>query len=99
MSDLELRSGSDGVLHMVGELDMASADGFARDVLARVDGYDELVLDLSELLFVDSTGVRTFLQLAKKVEPKTVVLRNPQPGVAYLLELVRIGSFGIRVEP
>ncbi|MGZ4147926.1 MAG: STAS domain-containing protein [Actinomycetota bacterium] len=84
---------------LLGELDMASAERFARDALAGLDGHDDLVLDLSGLSFVDSTGVRAFLQLAKTVDPKTVVLRNPQPSVAYLLELVRIGSFGIRIEP
>jgi anti-anti-sigma regulatory factor len=48
-------------------------------------------LDLSGLSFVDSTGVRSFLQIAKELEPKTLVLRSPQPTVAYLLELAQIG--------
>jgi anti-anti-sigma factor len=96
--DFHVRPGSDGIFYLAGELDMASADRFAEDTLARLDDRADLILDLSELSFVDSTGVRSFLQIAKKIEPRSLVLRNPQANVAHLLLLVRIGSFGIKVE-
>jgi anti-anti-sigma factor len=98
VTDFHVRRASDGVLYVAGELDMASANRLLDDTLQRVDGERNLVLDLSELSFVDSTGVRTFLRLAKSVEPRSLVLRNPQGSVAHLFDVVRIESFGIQIE-
>ncbi len=77
---------------------MASADELVNDVLARVDGQRDVVLDLSDLEFVDSTGMRAFLTVAKSVEPRPVVLRDPRPHVEYVLDIVRIETFGLRIQ-
>ncbi len=55
----------DGVLHTIsvrGELDLATADVLERE-LVRVEATDALsiVLDLSALTFIDSTGVRLLI--------------------------------------
>lgn len=62
---LTVRSERDGVLHAIsvqGELDLANADVLERE-LVRVEGTDALsiVLDLSGLTFIDSTGVRLLI--------------------------------------
>ena len=65
VGQLTVRSERDGVLHAIsvqGELDLANADELERE-LVRVEGTDALsiVLDLSGLTFIDSTGVRLLI--------------------------------------
>ena len=65
VGQLTVCSERDGVLHTIsvqGELDLATADLLERE-LVRVEGSDALsiVLDLSGLTFVDSTGVRLLI--------------------------------------
>lgn len=62
LGELNVRSDRDGSVHTIclcGELDMSTADGVERE-LERVEATDAetVVLDLSELRFMDSTGVR-----------------------------------------
>ena len=62
LGELSVRSERDGSVHTIGlcgELDMGTADAVERE-LERVEATDAetVVLDLSELRFMDSTGVR-----------------------------------------
>jgi len=62
LGTLSLRSEREGDVHAIrlsGELDLATADEVQRE-LERVEATDaqSIVLDLSELTFMDSTGVR-----------------------------------------
>jgi anti-anti-sigma factor len=97
MADLEVRCGRDGSVCMSGELDMVSAHRLAPEAL-ELDGTGELVLDVSRLSFIDSTGIRAILNLAAKTAPRPVVIRHPRPNVEHVLNVVRIDTFGIRVE-
>jgi anti-anti-sigma factor len=99
MSDFRLHPGSDGVFYLAGELDLLSAEGLERRLASAGEEPHDLVLDLTDVSFVDSTGIRSFLRLAKLVHPRCLVLRAPQPTVAHVLEIVGIQTFGIRVEP
>jgi anti-sigma B factor antagonist len=98
MAVFRLRPGSDGVIYLEGELDVLSADALEASVQQRLDGQRDVILDLADLTFVDSTGIRAFIRLAKQTSPRPVVLRNPQPHVARVLDIVRIEHVGIRVE-
>lgn len=98
MTDLHVQSGTDRVLYLTGELEMATAEGFPAQARATLDGQRELILDISELAFIDSTGIRALLRLAELTGPKGVVLRHPRPNVEAVLEIVNIESLGIRVE-
>jgi anti-sigma B factor antagonist len=65
IGELTIRSVRDGVVHTIcpaGELDLATANAL-RDELERVESTDaeSIVLDLSGLTFMDSTGVRLLL--------------------------------------
>lgn len=58
----------------------------------------ELVLDLSELTFLDSTGIQAFLVVAGQ-NRGGLVLRRPQQPVRRVFDLVGIDRHeGIRVE-
>jgi len=53
-----------------------------------LDGRGELVLDLAELSFIDSMGVRTLAQLSHRLGGG-LVLRCPQDTVSRVLELLQ----------
>ncbi|HEX3299367.1 MAG TPA: STAS domain-containing protein [Actinomycetota bacterium] len=98
MAGFRVQPGSEGVLYLAGELEMATAEGFPADAAASLNGRPELVLDISELEFIDSTGIRALLELARLATPKRVVLRHPRPNVDAVLGVVNIDSLGIGVE-
>jgi anti-sigma B factor antagonist len=81
---MTLHSVRDGALHTIrleGELDIATADDVERELL-RVESTDALsiVLDLSSLRFIDSTGVRVVLYAharSRRDANRLVLLRGP----------------------
>lgn len=102
MSDFAVRADPKGVLWLTGEFDLAAIDAFEAAFEAAIDAVldtqSELVLDLSELTFLDSTGIRAFLIAAGQVDDG-VILRRPTQVVRRVLDLVRIdGHHGIRIE-
>jgi anti-anti-sigma factor len=94
----DIWAGSDGVLWLSGEFDLAAVDVFMRVACDSVDGQREVVLDLSNVDFLDSSGVHaitTFSSVCKR----GVVLRSPSESIRRIIELVGIdGHNGIRVE-
>jgi anti-anti-sigma factor len=70
LGELTVSSEREGDVHTIclsGELDLATADGVARE-LARVEASDarSIVLDLTGLTFMDSTGVRLMLSASAR---------------------------------
>ena len=90
-TSLERREGA-AIVTMEGELDIAT-EAQARDELARaMDGCDVLVVDLRQLGFLDSTGVRVLLAAdlrAREHGMRFGVVRGDGM-VARLLEVTRI---------
>jgi anti-sigma B factor antagonist/stage II sporulation protein AA (anti-sigma F factor antagonist) len=82
-----------------GELDMASADLLV-EVAGQVTEKDELVLDMSGLTFIDSSGLRAVLQVAHRTNGTSgVTLVDPSPAVRRVLEVaLPSGAPGLRVE-
>jgi anti-anti-sigma factor len=83
-----------------GELDLATYES-AQTVLAPLfESEGDVVLNLSGLTFADSSGVRLFIKLRQALGDRGVlVLRDPPPHVAKLIELAGLKDLGIRVEP
>jgi anti-sigma B factor antagonist len=85
------RQRSQVVLALEGELDVASAaDAQKRMLQLELRRGAQLVLDLSELTFMDSTGIRVILQAEQYASlhgAELVVVRPPE-GVLRVLELV-----------
>jgi anti-anti-sigma factor len=87
------------VCYLSGELDAGSAGAFRAAVTSNVDPKEEVVIDLTELRFLDSTGVKVTIYLAQRFCERGIVLRNPWPNVGRLLRIVDIEAVqGIRVE-
>jgi anti-anti-sigma factor len=98
VSDFAVRADTEGVLWLTGEFDLAALDTFEAAVDGVLDAQRKLVLDLSELTFLDSTGIRAFLVVAGQVSGG-VILRRPTQPVRRVLDLVGIdGHHGVRIE-
>jgi anti-anti-sigma factor len=90
--DLESRSPGEAALRVTGELDMVTVP-ILREELARHRGRGRrVVLDLSGVEFIDSTGLVLLMETAR--EPPTdgwnlSLRRNISPQVARLFEVTR----------
>ena len=94
MFDVQLAA--DGIaLRLIGELDLSTVD----DLLGRVEhrlgeGRGDLVLDASALAFIDSTGVKALVDLARRLGGgRELVVVGPSPPAARTLELLSASSF------
>lgn len=81
--------GATGTLLLSGELDASSSPQVdeAVDVLV-AGGATELLIDLGDVTFIDSSGLRSLIRARKALGNGDVVrLRNPQVGTVRLLEI------------
>ena len=61
------RNGAGVTLALSGEIDIANADAFTDQVHSLIEGADgQVVLDLQNCLFIDSTGIRALMVLARE---------------------------------
>ena len=98
MGGFEARADSDGVLWLSGELDMATVERFAAAAEQASDGRRRFVVDLSQLTFIDSTGIREVVRVARSTAAG-VVLRNPRPFVRRVFDVTGISNHdGIEIE-
>jgi anti-sigma B factor antagonist len=89
----------DGVFHLFGEFDLAQAKTFAKETEPALGGGDSVVLDLRGLTFIDSSGVRSIILLARRCGRRGIVLRSPRGEVAKVFGIVRLGDVpGITIE-
>lgn len=83
------------VIALAGELDMNSAATFRRAVDGRFGrGSWYLIVEVSQLTFIDSTGIHELVRVAKEVNGGggTIVLSAPAAIVARVLEIVRLAE-------
>ncbi|SCL20917.1 anti-sigma B factor antagonist [Micromonospora rhizosphaerae] len=82
------------VLAPVGEIDMAGVRQLERALDAVLDrpGVVEVVVDLAEVAFLDSSGVATLLRAAAEAVGRGATLRvtNPRPVVARVLRITAV---------
>jgi anti-anti-sigma factor len=87
------RDGTDQVVALYGELDISCGDALQREV-ARLESTDaaRIVVDLSGLRFMDSTGIRALLQLhaGSRRNGNRLVLLRGIPAVQRVLELTGV---------
>jgi anti-sigma B factor antagonist len=84
--------GSGAILHLIGELDLATAPQL--DEVMAATKAEHIVLDLTDLSFIDSSGIS--LLVVALSDQRDVTLRNPQPNVSRVLELTGLDHL---VEP
>jgi anti-sigma B factor antagonist len=85
-----LGEGGKAILHLSGEIDMSSVQAVEDTFnLAAEQGLTNLVIDATGVTFVDSTGVRAFIDGKKTIhEAGSEIFLVPSPQLRRLLELV-----------
>jgi anti-sigma B factor antagonist len=77
-------------VRLLGELDMSTAPQLREELLRLVsDGATTVTVDLSELAFVDSTGLSVLITGLKRLRQQggDLALRSPTPGTRRVLEI------------
>ena len=89
-SGVEVRREGDGRFEVEGELDLSNVEQLGGALWAELRAGSSVVVDLSGLTFMDSQGLRLFVQLALHAEQRglgPVVLVNPSSAVRRILEI------------
>ena len=82
-------------IRLVGELDMSNARELEKALNSAVHRGGPVLIELSELRFMDSTGVSALLKAAQALRGRgCLILHGEQNNVRRILDLVRLdGSF------
>jgi anti-sigma B factor antagonist len=86
---------------LVGEMDMGNASEFRRAIESRLEsGSIRLVVDMSQLTFIDSSGIRELTVVAKRVREAggEMVLVAPTREVSRVLEFLKLDAI-LRITP
>lgn len=96
LGELSMSSGRENEVHIIGlagELDLASAAALHNE-LERVEATDaqSIILDLSELAFIDSTGVRLLLtaHARSRADSNRLTMLRGSAAVQRVLELTGV---------
>ncbi|MFG3040602.1 STAS domain-containing protein [Streptomyces sp. NPDC048330] len=93
--DVEIRDDSTVVLSVRGELDMETADRLQEHLTDQLgQGRRHLVLDLSALDFMDSSGLNVLIRVVHKARAAggDLYLTAPTPAVRRILEITGVTS-------
>lgn len=82
------------VFTLVGEFDLSGRPTFDDAVGALDPSVPELIVDLSGLTFIDSTGLGCFARAHNELAARRtrLVLRNPSPSARRTLDVVDLGK-------
>lgn len=89
------------VVRLHGELDIATAPELARTLNGALDARPStIIVDASELSFLDSTGIRVLVMGFQRAAKQSCsfILRSPQAGVLRTLKLTGVDGL-IVIEP
>ena len=79
-----------------GELDVYTAPELARAFERLTDAHRALILEVSEITFIDSTGLKVLTSMRRE-EPERFVLSGTSPALERVLELTDMTSLFKRV--
>ena len=95
---IELRDGGRSA-RMTGELDLAAYDTAMASLAGLFEAPGDVVLDVSDLTFIDSSGIRLFILLHQSLgQQGGLVLQSPTPHVAGILQIAGLEGLGVRLE-
>jgi anti-sigma B factor antagonist len=88
------KEGGETVLALAGDLDVYTATRLRERLVDLIgDTRLDLVVDLAELVFVDSTGLGTLVDGMKRVRQAggSMALRSPTPAVQRVIDITGLG--------
>jgi anti-sigma B factor antagonist len=88
------RSGTTPVARVAGEVDLANATRLRQELLAlATDDDDWLVVDLTEVAYADSSGIKVLFDLARDLRRRRQSLAVTVPAGSPLRRLLKITNF------
>lgn len=63
------------VIYLAGEMDLECADHLRQAVMGAADGAERVILDFSDVTFIDSSGTGIFVRLCLDLQVSGVALR------------------------
>ena len=95
---IELRDGERSA-RITGELDLGTYDTAMAALAGLFGGSGDVVLELTDLTFVDSSGIRLFILLHQSLAQRgRLVLQDPTPHVAGILQIAGLEGLSVRLE-
>ena len=83
------QTGQPRAYRLIGELDISNADALSQVLDRDLDGPGDITLDLSELAFIDSSGIRVLLRAMNGLNGKgKLLLLNPTEPVRHVFSLM-----------
>lgn len=81
------------VVEVTGEVDLASSPALRQAIASQIEsGHTELILDLGEVTFMDSSGLNVLAGAARRLGPKGVLIAGCRPNIRRLFELSGLGA-------
>lgn len=89
------RQGERVTMFLSGEFNKLAMDDFDKEFLLAAEGVKELWLDISEVTFLSSAGLRSMLQAAKIMESRkgSLTVLYPQEAVMEVFEMTQFDRF------
>ena len=82
MESIMNRDGNKLTVAISGRLDTLSSPDFEKEMTPAIEGVEELVIDLKDLDYISSAGLRVLLGLAQTMEDQgKMVVTNPNDAV------------------
>lgn len=92
---MEVKKISDGAaltIQIIGRLDAVTA--LELDKNLKLDGVDDLTIDLAELEYISSAGLRTLLKIQKKMDKQGAMrIKNIRENVREVLDMTGFSNF------
>jgi anti-anti-sigma factor len=80
---------------LIGELDISNVESLAAVLERDVQGEGDVTLDLSELTFIDSSGIRALLRAMGRLDGSgKLVLLSPTASVRHVFSLMGVDGGG-----
>jgi anti-sigma B factor antagonist len=81
------------IVNLIGEIDIYSIEKFREAIEEKMKTQEpEIILDCSELSYMDSTGMGVLIELRNKTKEvgQKIVMMNPRPNIKKLMALTGI---------
>ena len=94
---MEIKKFADGsflTIFLIGRLDAVTALELDKNLSPQLDGVDDLTIDLSELEYISSAGLRTLLKIQKRMDRQgTMRIKNIRENVREVLDMTGFSDF------
>ena len=94
---MEIKKISDGsalTVYISGRIDAANALQLDKDLQATLGGVSDLTIDLADLEYISSAGLRTLLKIQKRMDRQGAMrIRNIRENVREVLDMTGFSNF------